>query len=217
MGPRLQGAGFALTVVLVSAASAQAPPNQEKPTNLEFLFQPDAIELGVPRAFIFLLVNRTDHEVRVPVPTFSCSDSFNGFVSLSRNFIPKGSPEPSQGSGCFGDGPFGVPITERIEKWQILASGFALALRVDPEKIGWKIMRPSDTFAPRADQEHVAQAGMHPYLYLYDNSKAGDYEFWATYSPPSISLSDQKVLQGLGIDFPRPGKLATNHASFVRE
>jgi hypothetical protein len=202
-----------LAAVLLAAASGQAP-DRATAAGLELHFQPDAIEQGMPRAFIFLLVNKTGREMRVPVPSFGCENGSDGSVSLSRNFTPKGPPKPSQGFGCAGDGPF-VPITERIGKWQVLFSGEALALRVDPEKIVWKIMLASDSFALSAGREHIAKPGMRPYL--YDNTQAGDYKFWATYSPPYISLSDQGVLNGLGVDFPPQRKLASDRADFVRE
>ena len=51
-------------------------------------------------------------------------------MALSGRFVPKGRarPSPSQGFWCSGDG-FGVPVIERIQKWQILFPGDALGCR----------------------------------------------------------------------------------------
>jgi hypothetical protein len=209
---------FLLSAIWLAAASAQTP-GQPPNGNLEFRILPEAVVRGMPQAFSFLLVNRTDHDVRVPVPAFKCSTAFVGSISLNVRFTPKvPSSGPSSGSGCAGDRMDWPPITERIMEWQVVPSGYALILKVDPKNIVWKIASSVDISSRNAAQEHAVQPGMRSYW--YDDSQPGSYEFWATYSPPSISRSDQTKLEELGIDFPRAAggaSQSTDHVTFVRD
>jgi hypothetical protein len=208
MGCRLQFQGLALVTALLAVAQG---PDQQTTANLEFRLQPEAILQGVPLAFRFLLVNNTGRNVRVPVPSFNCEDAYGGSISLRLHFTPL-VPEPFTAFNCSGDGPFGVPITDRIKEWQIVAPGYALSLKVDRKHIAWAVVR-RDGPLPNAE-EHVVQPGMTPYF--YDDSKPGTYEFWAIYTPPFVDTSDQRKLHEVGIDYPH-AKLTTAHVTFVRD
>jgi hypothetical protein len=198
---------FALATALLAVAQG---PDRQPTGNLELSLHAEAILQGVPQAFQFLLVNNTGHSVRVPVPSFNCEDAYGGSISLRLHFTPL-VPGPSTAFNCSGDGPFGVPITVRIKEWQIVAPGYALSLKVDRKHIAWAVVH-RDGPLPNAE-EHAVQPGMTPYL--YDGSNPGTYEFWAIYTPPFVNTSDQKVLQEIGVDYPR-AKLTTVHVSFVR-
>lgn len=163
---------FALATVFVVFMGAQMT-GQQKTGNLDFRLRPEAVEGGVPQAFSFLLVNTTDHDVRVPMPTVECEDSFSGAIYFRVNFKPLKPEPPGEGRGCAFDNELWPPILDRIKEWKLLHSGEALTLN--------------------ADQEHLS----------YDGSKPGTYEFWAVYAPPNIDPSDQKKLRESGIDFPR--------------
>ncbi len=209
---------FALLAICFALASAQTPGLPQN-GNLEFRILPEAVLEGMPQSFSFLLRNKTDHEVRIPVPAFKCGDTFNGSIELNLRFTPKvpGSGS-SVGSGCAGDRINWPPITQRITEWQVLPAGYALVLKIDPKVIVWKIAPSVDTPGLNSAPEHTVQRGLRSYW--YDDKQPGIYEFWATYSLPFISDSDQTKLQQLGIDFPRGAGgafLSTAHVALIKD
>jgi hypothetical protein len=147
-------------------------PTRQRMGNLELRLQPERVERGVPQAFSFLLVNKTDHDVRVPIPTIECADSLNGDIELRLRFTPLKPGPPDEGRGCAHDRGDWPPIMERITDWKTVHSGDALVLH--------------------ADREHL----------FYDDSRLGTFEFWAVYSPPSTDAADQRKLEESAIDFP---------------
>jgi hypothetical protein len=174
---------FATGIALAMITGAQAPEPTVSP--LELQLQPEASE-SVPAAFAFLLVNRSDHEVRVPTPSIDCENSFNGAIWLHVQFRPLvPGPPDEDGFGCASDSMDWPAILERVKAWKVLGPGESLRLR--------------------ADREHLH----------YEGDKAGTYEFWATYRPPSVQLLDQGTLWAVGLDFPSRG-LDTQHLVFVK-
>jgi hypothetical protein len=101
MGNRLQSPVLALGALLLTVTGAQTPP--QRMGNLEFHLQPERVERGVPQRFTFLLVNKTNHDVRVPIPTVECEDSFNGHIELRLRFTPLKPGSPDEGRGCADD------------------------------------------------------------------------------------------------------------------
>lgn len=156
------------TALLTTGAQTRA---QQRIGHLEFRLQPERVERGVPQAFSFLLVNETDHDVRLPIPTVQCEDSFDGHIEIRLRFTPLNPRSPDEGRGCAHDREDWPPIMDRIKEWKTVHAGDALVLR--------------------ADREHL----------FYDDSQPGTYEFWAVYSPPSIDAADQRKLQDSGVDF----------------
>lgn len=208
---------FGLMAICFALANAQKPVLPQN-SNLEFRMLPEAMLEGLPQSFRFLLRNRTDHEIRVPVPAFKCGDPFNGAIELNLRFTPKvrGSVS-SVSSGCAGDRINWPPITQRIMEWQVLPAGYALILKVDPKGIVWKIAPSVDAPGFDSAPEHTVQRGLRSYR--YDDKQPGVYEFWATYSFPFLSDSDQTKLQQFGIDFPRAvggALLSTSHVAFIK-
>ena len=190
--------GFVLSAIFL-AAGTQGPDGQEA-GSLEFRVQADRLERGTLPAFRLLLVNKTDHDVYIPLPTQNCSDDYDGSFELVRDFKPLrgGAKPPGPGGDCAKDKFGWPPIMDRLrdEEWKILHSGDALTLnaeRFDPvirRHILWDIV-PSGA-SPR-------QPGM---VAFEHDSKPGTYEVWAAYSPPSIDLAAGKTLQERGIDYP---------------
>ncbi len=168
----LEIAGAALATTLIAGTSPQAPGAQQS-GNMELRLQADAVERRVPQGFTFLLVNRTDHDVRVPMPTVGCNDSFNGEINLKLVFTPLKPGQLGVGGGCACDTFDWPPIMDRIKSWRIL--------------------RAAETISLKATRNQLH----------YDGQQPGKYEFWGTYSPPYIDPSSQKTLQEAGVDFPR--------------
>ena len=140
----------------------------------------------MPQAFRFELVNTTDHDVWIPQPAVQCENSFDGSIHLSLDFRPLEPGPPGEGHGCAGDRMNWPPILERVKDWKTLRSGEKLTLTADRTRL------------------------------FYDSQQAGTYEFWATYSPPSINRSDQAILRQAGIDFPHD-KLTSSHLVFEKK
>lgn len=115
----LELAAAALATTLLAVASAQAPGAQQS-GNLELRLHPDAVERRVPQGFTFLLVNRTDHDVWVPMPAVGCSDGFNGTISLRLVFTPLKPGQLGVGGRCACDTFDWPPIMDRIKSWRIL-------------------------------------------------------------------------------------------------
>ena len=155
-------------IALVTITNAQGPVMSP----LELRLEPEESDGGVPTAFAFLLVNRSDHEVRVPTPAVQCEDSFDGSIELRLDFRPLVPGAPGEGGGCAGDTMNWPPILERVKSW--------------------KVLKPRESLQVRGDHARL----------FYDADKPGIYEFWATYRPPSVNRADQETLRAVGVDFP---------------
>jgi hypothetical protein len=204
--------GFALSAICLAAASAQGLDGQ-RAGSIEFRLRADRVEQGTQPTFHLFLVNQTDHDLYIPLPTPNCSDDYDGSFELVRDFKPLGgrAKPTGPGGGCALDKFGWPPIMDRIrdEEWKILHSGDALTLdaeRSDPgdrRRTLWEIV-PSWA-SPK-------QPGM---VAFERDSKPGTYEVWADYSPPSLDISARKTLQEWGIDYPHD-RLTSNHLSFVK-
>ena len=161
---------LATGIALVMSANPQAPAPTASP--LELQLQPETDDGSVPTAFIFLLVNRSDHDVRLPTPSIQCSDSFDGWISLRLEFKPLTPGPAGGGGGCAGDTMNWPPVLERVKSWKVLGPGESLRLRADSSRL------------------------------FYAADQPGTYEFCATYRPPSIKALDEGTLRAVGIDFP---------------
>jgi hypothetical protein len=172
-------------VAVLLSVSNAQTPEQRTAANLELRLQPETLKGGVPQAFRFELVNISDHDVWAPMPTVQCEDGFDGSIDLSLDFRPLDPGPPGEGFGCAGDRLGWPSILDRVKEWKVLHAGEKLTLTAD-------------------------RAHLH-----YDSDRAGRYEFWASYSPPSVEPADQAILRQAGIDFPL-GKLATQHLVFEK-
>ena len=97
------------------------------PGNLELRLQPEAIYDGVPGAFTFWLINRSDHDVRVPMPSVECGNGYNGAVWLRVRFKPMVPGPAAVMHGCILDS-FRQDVLDRASKWKVLHSQGAMQL-----------------------------------------------------------------------------------------
>jgi hypothetical protein len=173
-------------IASVGLGAAQAP--SAKPTsNLELRLHAKAMQHGVPQAFTFLLVNRSDHNVRVPMPSVGCENAFAGALQLRLHFVPLKPVAPSGlGHGCACDTGNWPPILERVAAWQVLHAGESLSLGAGKSQL------------------------------YYETDLSGSYEFWVEYAPPVITADDQQTLQQAGIDVPH-GPLTSPYLKFERK
>ena len=167
-------------------ATGTQPAVKDKSDNLQLRLEPKDIQMGVPKAFTFVLVNISDHDVRVPMPVVDCGyiDS-TGSLQLQLKFIPLGLVHTKGGTGCGGS----------------IGSSFDILLAVQ----GWKLLHAGKSLSIEASKSRL----------LYEEQNAGTYEFWAAYKPPTISEADQATLRQAGIDFPHD-VLTSAHITFVK-
>ena len=177
--------GIALSISAVTAAFAQGNP-ETKRDNLELRLEAEDIQGGIPQGFIFLLVNKSDHDIRVPTPAIECEDPVDdGSFWLEVNFRPSRPDENGIGCGCANDRTDKRAILDRVKTWKNLRPGESIVLKVTRERL------------------------------QYSGKEPGTYEFWAHYFPPVMTPSDRKVLSQTGIDFPH-SQLTTTHLEFVK-
>jgi hypothetical protein len=138
---KLQVSGLVLAMTVLTITGAQVP--DQAAGHLELQIQPENFEQGVPQAFTFLIVNKTNHDVRIPVPTIQCEDSFNGDILLRLRFTPL-KPEPAEGHACALDNEIWPPILDRIQEWKIVPSGDTLKLNADREHLFYDASKPGN-------------------------------------------------------------------------
>jgi hypothetical protein len=177
--------GVALSISAVIAAFAQVNP-ETKRDNLELRLEAVNIQGGIPQRFIFLLINKSDHDIRVPTPVIECEDPVDdGSFWLKVNFRPSRPGENGIGYGCANDRTDKRAILDRVKTWKSLRPGESIVLKVARERLQYSDMEP------------------------------GTYEFWAHYFPPAMTPSDRKVLSRTGMDFPH-SQLTTTLLTFVK-
>ncbi|WP_128915612.1 hypothetical protein [Granulicella sibirica] len=96
-------------------------------TDLELRIQPDSVHKQIPQSFEVVILNKSSHEVRLPMPSLNCGDVPHGTVSLRFKLKYSNSAGSALGSGCFKD--FGYqPILDRLKEWKVLRPGESLSL-----------------------------------------------------------------------------------------
>jgi hypothetical protein len=165
-----------LLPLLILTVPPLAPTLQDGPHPLELqIHADDPDEGGVAQQFTVVLVNQSDHDIRLPAPMANCQSAFTGSVSLIFRFIPRDPRTPATGSVCIADSMAWPPILERVNDWKILGPEESLTFRIKASDIACQCHQP------------------------------GKYEFWAGYAPPSMSDEDKTTLTEAGIDFPHSG------------
>ena len=174
--------GLITLATVVRGQSTAAPAS-----SLELRIEPENLQKGLPQAFRFVLINRGDHEIRVPVPVLECGASYTGEIWLGMHFTPL-QPKQSSGlgHGCAADMAHWPGILERVRNWRTL--------------------RPNETLEVSGD--------IHKLFVTY--SEAGFYEFWANYTPPFISPEDMSTLQRAGIEVSHE-RLSSSHITFAKK
>lgn len=118
--------GAALALSLPLWGFAQTPLTIE-PTILELRLQPESVRKHIPQAFTVLIVNKSHHEVRLPMPSLECGDVPHGTVRLHVKFKPFKAGGSALVSGCFKDFVY-QPILDRLKQWKVLGPGESLVL-----------------------------------------------------------------------------------------
>jgi len=113
-----------------------------------------------------VIVNRSNHDVRLPMRALGCGDGPHGTIWLRLNFVPsKPGPIPL-GHGCVRDYAY-QPILDRVRNWKILRPGESLILetisyRVKAYEAGtydyWAYYYPPGM--PKADEDVLQRAGI---------------------------------------------------------
>jgi hypothetical protein len=155
--------GFALSVSFALCGFAQTPIKVQ-PGNLELRLQPESVRSNIPQAFTVLIVNRSDHDMRIPMPSLECGDVAHGTVGLRLHVKPlhSGPIEPTQ--GCFKD--FGYqPILDRVKEWKVLRPEESVSLGTINDRViapgayeYWAYYYPPGM--PKADEDLLQKAGI---------------------------------------------------------
>jgi len=163
-------------------------PGQElnNSRKVQLRLHPKSIVRGMPQAFEFEIVNTQNGDIRIPTPAIFCFSARQGYIAFYRQFTPRSVVYgPSSGYGC-GSGVYDGPtVLERAKTWKILQRGQSL-----------RIVARRDAL-------------------FYEDKEPGTYEFWATYFPPILSISEQKLLRDAGITTAE-GETASAHVTFVK-
>jgi len=184
---------LAITLALGSAtwASTQLfnarPAVKDKSDNLQLRLEPIDIQMGVPQAFTFVLVNISDHDVRIPsAPSLDCGDNYNGSLWLILKFTSLVHGPSGISRGCSSSGGHWPLLMDRVKGWKVLHSGESLAIEATKDQL------------------------------QFEDKEAGTYEFWVVYQPPPLSVEEQAQLHQAGIDFPHD-ELTSTHIAFVKK
>jgi hypothetical protein len=111
-------------------------------------------------------VNRTDRDVRVPIPSVECGDVPHGTVWLRLSFRSSTPGPPEVGRGCVKDFLYS-PISERINQWKVLHPGERLVLAMVNARALVPAAGSYDYWAhyyppgvPETDREWLREAGI---------------------------------------------------------
>jgi hypothetical protein len=167
MRSKLNCLGLALAISFTFSGVAQTA-HSIKQGDLELRLQPEDVRMNVPKAFTFLIVNRSDHEVRLPMPAIERGDAPHGTIWLRLNFVPsRPGTTPSQLLGGGVNDYTYQPILDRVRTWKVLRPGESLSLgtindRVIAGEAGtydyWAYYYPPGM--PKADEEVLQKAGI---------------------------------------------------------
>src|SRR5215469_13185383 len=104
--------------LLVATLWQSSGSRAQNTANLQLRLEADATPPTGSPTFSLFLVNATDHDVHIPVPSVNCEDGYSGWIQLGLNFRSlSGKREPKVGEGCAND-RFGAlpPIIDRLSE-----------------------------------------------------------------------------------------------------
>ncbi len=159
--------GLALAISFTLSGVAQTAPSIQQ-GDLELRLQPEDVRSNVPTAFTFLIVNRSDHEMRLPMPALERGDASHGTIWLHLTFVPsRHSSTPSQlRGGGFNDYIY-QPILDRVRSWKVLRPGESISLGTTHDRViageagtydYWAYYDPPGM--PKVDEEVLQKAGI---------------------------------------------------------
>ena len=144
---------------------------------------------SVPQEFEFQIVNRTDHDVRLPEPLTTCDDAHRGKLRLLVSFSPLEPPAftaQKRGGGCAMDYEHPVTVSEIAGSWKVLRAGEVLSVK---------------------ETGHA--------MLVYDDLSAGAYVFSAVYEPPHTPQDVLDAVRKMGFDVPDQ-RLTSNSLTFAK-
>lgn len=80
-------AGLVLGMVATNVAVPQTK-DLNGTAGLELRMRAEKLQNGLPQAFTFDLVNRSEHDLRVAAPSVECGDNYDGSIWLRWQFVP---------------------------------------------------------------------------------------------------------------------------------
>ncbi len=86
MNHPLNHLGLMVAIGFSICAIAQTVSNGQH-GDLELRLQPEAIRMRIPKAFTIAIVNRSEHEICMPMPSFECGDVAHGSIWLHSTFV----------------------------------------------------------------------------------------------------------------------------------
>ena len=144
---------------------AQTSPAPQ-PKNLELQLRSEPVQTKIPTAFTILIVNNTDHDLYLPIPSLECGDVPHGAVWLRLNFKSLVPGPVGFVHGCAKNFLY-QPIIDRVKKWKHLGPGESLSLATITDRIlaqgagtydYWAFYYPPGM--PKADEDLLQQAGI---------------------------------------------------------
>ena len=163
-----------LMAVILSLATCRPTLAQAIQSRLDLQLVPSRMVAGVPDSITFALINRSNRDIRLPLPTPPYVSSYRGSIVLYFKFVPAvGSiSSPCSVTAGFGDTYHWPAILDRIKDWTMLKPGESL----------------------RISEERASTVAC--------EQSMGSYTFWAGYDPPSLSNEDREVLRAHDINVP---------------
>jgi len=161
----LKVAGTVFVIGLAACGVGQTAVSAT-PGKLELRLLPQSVVMKIPQTFTILMVNGTDHDVRMPTPSLECGDGPHGTVRLRLNFKPYTPGVPSLGGGCVNDFSHS-PMSDAIKGWKVLRPGESLTLATINDRVLAQEAGSYDYWAhydppgmPEADREWLRKAGI---------------------------------------------------------
>ena len=161
----LKVAGTVFVIGLAACGVGQTAVHAT-PGKLALRLLPESVVMKIPQTFTILMVNGTDHDVRMPTPSLDCGDGPHGTVRLRLNFKPYSPGVPSLGGGCVNDFSHS-PMSDAIKGWKVLRPGESLTLATINDRVLAQEAGSYDYWAhydppgmPEADREWLRKAGI---------------------------------------------------------
>ena len=163
-----------LVAVILSLATCRPSSAQAIQSELDLQVVPSRMVAGVPDSITFALINKSNHDIRLPAPTPPYVSSYRGSIVLYFKFVPAmgSTSSPCSVTAGFGDTYLWPAILDRIKDWTTLKPGESL----------------------RINEERASTVAC--------EQSMGSYTFWAEYDPPSLSGEDREVLKANNISVP---------------
>jgi hypothetical protein len=130
----------------------------------ELRLEPEFRHNKVPEAFTVSIVNKSDHDITLPMPDQGCADVAYGTIKLHVSHRPSKAGIGPIERGCFSDYGY-TPILDRIKGWKVLHPGQSLILMNN-----FRVAQDTGTYdvwasyippgMPKADGEVLQEAGI---------------------------------------------------------